>query len=66
MNKPPQPVLLSSPPDSKPPIPHLNARYLMLYLNHLLEIWHYGGFCGAPVRNLHPLWQGKGAFLELP
>jgi len=23
-----------SPPSSKPPIPHLNARYLVLFLNH--------------------------------
>ena len=49
MNKPPQLVSLSSPPISEPPIPHPNARYLMLYLKrwHLLEIWHSGGFCGA-------------------
>ena len=44
-----QPVSFSSPPNSKPPIPHLNARYLMLYWSHwhLLEIRHSGGFCGA-------------------
>ena len=47
--KPTLPVPLSSTPNSKHPIPHLNARYLMLYLNHwhLLENWHSGGFCGA-------------------
>jgi len=28
--KPTLPVNLSSPPNSKPPIPHLNAKYLML------------------------------------
>ena len=47
--KPALPVSLSSPPNSKPPIPHLNAKYFMLHLNHwhLLGIWHFGGFCGA-------------------
>ena len=44
-----QPVSLNSPPNLTPPIPHLNAKYLVLYLNrwHFLEIWHSGGFCGA-------------------
>jgi len=47
--KPTLPFSLSSPPNPKPPIPHLNAKYFMLYLNHwhLLEIWHSGGVCGA-------------------
>ena len=29
-----QTVPISYPPNSKPPIPHLNARYLKLYPNH--------------------------------
>jgi hypothetical protein len=47
--KPPQTGPISFPPNLKPPIPHLNARYLMSYLNHwhLLEIRHSGGVCGA-------------------
>jgi len=32
--QPPRPVSLSSPRNSKPPIPYPNPRYLMLYLNH--------------------------------
>ena len=32
--KSPQTVPIRSSPYSKPPIPHLNARYLILYLNH--------------------------------
>ena len=64
--KPTLPISLSSPPNSKPPIPFLDARYLMLYPSHSLEIWHSGGFCGGPLRILHPLWQEKGAILRLP
>jgi len=62
------PVSLSSSPNSKPPIPHLNARYLMLHLYHwhLLKIWHSGGFCGARCVFCTHCWQGKGAFLKLP
>ena len=62
------PVSLSSSPNSKPPIPHLNARYLMLHLYHwhLLKIWHSGGFCGARCVFCTHCWQGKGAFLRLP
>ena len=33
-NPPPQTGPISFSPSSKPPIPHLNARYLMLYPNH--------------------------------
>ena len=59
--KSPQTVSISYPPNLKPPIPHPIARNLMLYLNHWhsLELRHSGGFCGAPVRILHPLWQGQ-------
>jgi hypothetical protein len=32
--KPTLPVSLTSPPNSNPPVPHLNARYSMLNLNH--------------------------------
>ena len=44
--KSPQTVPINSSFNSKPPIPHLNARYLMLYPSHwhLLEIWRSGGF----------------------
>jgi len=47
--KSPQTVPISNSPNSKPPIPHLNARYLKLCPNHwhLLEVWHSGEFCGA-------------------
>ena len=51
-NKPPQPVSLSSPPNSKPPIPHLNAMSLIVYLNHwhLLEFGILGGSVGLDAR----------------
>jgi len=44
-----QTVPISCSPNSKPHIPDLNARYLMLYLIHwhLLEIRHSRGLCGA-------------------
>jgi len=44
-----QTVPISYPPNLKPTTPHLNASYLMLYLNHwrLLEIRHSGGLCRA-------------------
>ena len=42
-------VPISHSPNSKPLLPHLNARYLILNLNHwhLLEIWHSGVLCRA-------------------
>jgi len=43
-----QTVLLSYLPNLNPPVPHLNARYLILYPSHwhLLEIRHSGGLRG--------------------
>ena len=59
-------VSFSSPPNSKPPIPHLNVKYLMLSKSLILagNLASWGVLCG-PLRILHPLWQGKGPFLRL-
>jgi len=66
--QPTLPVSISSPPNSKPPISHPNANYLMLYLNHwhLLEIWHSGGFCGARCVFCTHFGRGKVFFWGCP
>jgi hypothetical protein len=47
--KSPQTGPINFPLNSQPPIPHLNARCLILCLNqwHLLEFWHFGELCRA-------------------
>jgi hypothetical protein len=65
MYNPPKPVSLKSPPNSKPPIPCKMLDVVSKPLTYAgnLAIW---GVLWGPVRILHPLWQGKDAFLKLP
>ena len=60
-------VPISCPPNLKPLIPHLNARCLILSkpLTFAVNLAFWEAVWG-PVRILHPLCQGKGAFLKLP
>ena len=66
--KSPQTVPISCSPNLKPPIAHLNAKYL-IFLSKTLT---FSGdlavqyMCVYFASNMHPLWQGKGAFLKLP
>jgi len=47
--KSPQTVPINHSPNPKPLLPHLNARYLIVYLNHwhFSGNWYPGGLCGA-------------------
>ena len=63
---PPKTGPISFPPNLKPPIPHLNARYLKLYLNrwHFLEIGILGGSVG-PGAYFAPTLAGKRCISEV-